>query len=41
VAPSGASFEIVEYAIYRIRDGRFVEMTALHDGSALRRQLEG
>ncbi|KIH96598.1 hypothetical protein LP52_24025 [Streptomonospora alba] len=41
VAPTGASFEIVEYAIYRIRDGRFVQMTALHDASALERQLAG
>ncbi|MEV1045677.1 ester cyclase [Streptomyces sp. NPDC049916] len=39
VAPTGASFEIVEYAIYRISDGRFVQMTALHDGAELRRQL--
>lgn len=41
VAPSGASFEIVEYAIYRIRDGRFAQMTALHDASALKFQLTG
>jgi predicted ester cyclase len=39
VAPSGASFEIVEYAIYQVRDGRFVHMTALHDADELRRQL--
>jgi predicted ester cyclase len=41
VAPTGASFEIVEYAIYQVRDGRFVHMTALHDASELRRQLAG
>jgi predicted ester cyclase len=41
VAPTGASFEIVEYAIYQIRDGRFVQMTALHDASAVKRQLAG
>ncbi|MEU4659204.1 ester cyclase [Streptomyces sp. NPDC023723] len=41
VAPSGASFEITEYAIYQIRDGRFIHMTALHDAGELRRQLEG
>jgi predicted ester cyclase len=41
VAPTGASFEIVEYAIYQVRDGRFVHMTALHDASELRRQLTG
>jgi predicted ester cyclase len=38
VPPSGA-FEIVEYAIYQVRDGRFVQMTALHDSAELRRQL--
>jgi predicted ester cyclase len=41
VAPTGASFEIVEYAIYQVRDGRFVHMTALHDASELLRQLTG
>lgn len=39
VPPSGASFEIVEYAIYKVRDGRFVQMTALHDSGAMLRQL--
>ncbi|MGY5049865.1 ester cyclase [Streptomyces sp. 900105755] len=39
VAPTGASFEIVEYAIYQVRHGRFVHMTALHDAETLRRQL--
>ena len=39
VAPTGASFEIVEYAIYQVRDGRFVHMTALHDAGELLRQL--
>ncbi|MFF3754553.1 ester cyclase [Streptomyces sp. NPDC002018] len=39
VAPTGASFEIVEYAIYQVRDGRFVHMTALHDAGEMRRQL--
>lgn len=41
VAPTGASFEIVEFAIYQVRDGRFVHMTALHDAGELRRQLAG
>lgn len=41
VAPTGASFEIVEYAIYQVRDGRFVHMTALHDAAEMRRQLTG
>jgi predicted ester cyclase len=41
VTPTGASFEIVEYAIYQVRDGRFVHMTALHDAGELLRQLKG
>ncbi len=40
IAPTGASFEIIEYAVYEIRDGRFVHMTALHDAETMRRQLE-
>lgn len=39
VPPSGASFEIVEYAIYEVTDGRFSQMTALHDSADLLRQL--
>ena len=39
VPPSGASFTIVEYAIYKVRDGRFVQMTNLHDSAELIRQL--
>ncbi|HUQ54630.1 ester cyclase [Lentzea sp.] len=38
VAPTGASFEIVEYAIHEVRDGRFVRMTNLHDSAGVRRQ---
>ncbi|MCP2264599.1 ester cyclase [Promicromonospora thailandica] len=41
VTPTGASFEIVEYAIYQVRDGRFSTMSALHDAEVLRRQLAG
>ncbi|MET9552320.1 ester cyclase [Streptomyces sp. NPDC006645] len=41
VPPTGASFEITEYAIYQVRDGRFVHMTALHDAGELLRQLAG
>jgi predicted ester cyclase len=40
-APSGKPVEIVEYAIYRIRDGKFVHMSAVHDAEALREQLAG
>lgn len=39
VPPTGASFEIAEYAVYQVRDGRFVHMTALHDAGEMRRQL--
>ena len=39
VPPSGASFEIVEYAINRVSDGRFVQMTSLHDSADMLRQL--
>ena len=39
VPPTGASFEIVEYAIYKVRNGRFVQMTNLHDSADVRRQL--
>ncbi|MCL2732427.1 MAG: ester cyclase [Actinomycetia bacterium] len=39
VPPSGASFKIVEYAIYKVSDGRFVQMTSLHDSSEMLRQL--
>jgi predicted ester cyclase len=41
IAPTGASFEIVEYAIYQVRDGRFANMTALHDAESMRSQLAG
>ncbi|MFJ8996112.1 ester cyclase [Streptomyces sp. NPDC102279] len=42
VTPTGAaSFEITEYAIYQVRGGRFVHMTALHDAGELLRQLTG
>ncbi|WP_423464337.1 ester cyclase [Promicromonospora sp. MS192] len=39
VAPTGASFEITEYALYRVRDGRFVNMTNLQDTDTAREQL--
>lgn len=39
VAPTRASFKIVEYAVYRISNRRFVEMTALHDSEDAKRQL--
>ena len=39
VSASGASFEIVEYAIYTVSNGRFAKMTNLHDSSEMVRQL--
>jgi predicted ester cyclase len=39
--PTGASFKITEYAIYQVRNGRFVHMTALHDAAEMLRQLAG
>ncbi|MEU4678834.1 ester cyclase [Micromonospora sp. NPDC023737] len=39
IQPSGASFKIVEYAIYKVRDGRFSQMTNLHDSAEMLRQL--
>jgi steroid delta-isomerase-like uncharacterized protein len=39
VPASGASFKIAEYAIYKVRDRRFVQMTNLHDSAEMLRQL--
>jgi len=39
VAPNGEPFEIIEYALYQVRDGRFVQMSNLHDAEALKRQM--
>lgn len=39
VPPSGASFEIVEHAIYHVRDGRFLHMSNVQDAEALSAQL--
>ncbi|WP_208648703.1 ester cyclase [Micromonospora inaquosa] len=39
VKPSGASCKTAEYAIYKVRDGRFIHMTNLHDSAAIFRQL--
>ncbi|MFC4562403.1 ester cyclase [Nocardiopsis mangrovi] len=40
-APTGTSIEIVEYAIYRVRDGKFPHMSVVHDAEVLRKQLAG
>ncbi|OLT14155.1 hypothetical protein BJF79_03055 [Actinomadura sp. CNU-125] len=39
VAPNGKPIEIVEYAIYRVHDGKFLHMSAVHDAETLREQL--
>jgi len=39
VAPSGKSFQVTEYAVYTVRNGRFIHMAAIHDAGALRTQL--
>lgn len=41
VAPTGASFEVVEYAVYQVRGGRFLHMAAIHDAEGVRAQLRG
>ncbi|MGN9811383.1 ester cyclase [Micromonospora sp. BQ11] len=41
VAPTGKPLKIIEFAIYTLRDGKFLHMSALHDAEALRKQLEG
>ncbi|CAL9651859.1 MULTISPECIES: ester cyclase [Streptomyces] len=40
-APTGKSIEIVEYAIYRVRDGKFLHMSAVHDAETMQQQLAG
>lgn len=37
--PTGASFEVVEYAVYEVRDGRFLHMAAIHDAESIKQQL--
>ncbi|MFB7899222.1 ester cyclase [Streptomyces xiamenensis] len=41
VAPTGAPMEIDEFALYRIRDGKFAQMSNVHDVEALKKQLAG
>ena len=40
-APNGSSIKIVEFAIYTVRHGRFLHMSAMHDAEALQKQLAG
>jgi predicted ester cyclase len=39
VEATGASFEVVEYAVYQVTEGRFRHMAAIHDAEAVKRQL--
>ena len=41
VPPAGKPINIEEYAIYTIRDGKFLHMSAVHDAETMRRQLVG
>jgi len=39
VEPTGKSFEVTEYAVYQVVDGRFKHMAAIHDAEEVERQL--
>ncbi len=39
VEPTGRSFEVTEYAVYQVVDGRFKHMAAIHDAEEIARQL--
>jgi predicted ester cyclase len=39
VKPTGKSFEVTEYAVYQVIDGRFKHMAAIHDAEEVKRQL--
>ncbi|MEV1045180.1 ester cyclase [Streptomyces sp. NPDC049916] len=41
VAPNGKKIEIDEFALYVISDGKFQQMSNVHDAVALKKQLEG
>lgn len=41
VAPTGKKVEVDEIAMYKIRDGKFVQMSNVHDVEALKKQLAG
>lgn len=39
VDPTGTSFEILEFAVYKVKDGRFTHMSNVQDSSTLAPQL--
>jgi predicted ester cyclase len=41
VKPTGKSFEVTEYAVYQVIDGRFKHMAAIHNAEEVKRQLGG
>ena len=39
VKPTGKPFEVSEYAVYQVVDGRFKHMAAIHDAETIAKQL--
>jgi predicted ester cyclase len=39
VEPTGKPFEIVEFAVYRVLNGRYTHMANVHDSEQLKKQL--
>lgn len=39
VPATGKSFEVTEYAVYTVSNGRFIHMAAIHDAATMAKQL--
>lgn len=39
VEPTGKRFEVTEYAVYTVSNGRFIHMAAIHDSATMAKQL--
>jgi predicted ester cyclase len=39
VEPTGKSFQVTEYAVYTVSNGRFIHMAAIHDSATMAKQL--
>ena len=39
VQPTGKRFEVTEYAVYTVSNGRFIHMAAIHDSATMAKQL--
>jgi len=37
--PTGKRFEVTEYAVYTVSNGRFIHMAAIHDSATMAKQL--